>query len=69
MPLVSWLDQPNNIKEPSSRFLEGRILLPHKERADGLYNSKKQTNKLHIKGLTILRDRDQPDHHYKIYRA
>ena len=45
MPLVSWLDQPNNIKEPSSRFLEDASYCRLKNLQIGYNISKKrQTN-------------------------
>jgi len=51
MPLVSWLDQPNNIKEPSSRFLEDASYCRLKNVQLGYTIPKQLTNKLHIKGL------------------
>jgi TonB-linked SusC/RagA family outer membrane protein len=51
MPLVSWLDQPNNIKEPSSRFLADASYCRLKNVQLGYNIPKKLVNKLHIKGL------------------
>jgi TonB-dependent starch-binding outer membrane protein SusC len=51
MPLVSWLDQPNNVKEPSSRFLEGASYCRIKNLQFGYTIPKKVVSKLHIKGL------------------
>jgi TonB-dependent starch-binding outer membrane protein SusC len=51
MPLVSWLDQPNNIKEPSSRFLEDASYCRLKNIQIGYTIPKKLVNKLHVKGL------------------
>jgi hypothetical protein len=51
MPLVSWLDQPNNIKEPSSRFLEDASYCRLKNVQLGYTLPKQLTNKLHIKAL------------------
>jgi TonB-linked SusC/RagA family outer membrane protein len=51
MPLVSWLDQPNNIKEPSSRFLEGASYCRLKNVQLGYTLPKQLTSKLHIKSL------------------
>jgi hypothetical protein len=51
MPLVSWLDQPNNIKEPSSRFLESASYCRLKNVQLGYTLPKQLTNKLHIKSL------------------
>jgi TonB-dependent starch-binding outer membrane protein SusC len=51
MPLVSWLDQPNNVKEPSSRFLEGASYCRIKNLQLGYTIPKKIVNQLHIKGL------------------
>jgi TonB-linked SusC/RagA family outer membrane protein len=51
MPLVSFLDQPNNIKEPSSRFLEDASYCRLKNLQIGYTIPKKLTNRLHIKGL------------------
>jgi TonB-linked SusC/RagA family outer membrane protein len=53
MPLVSWLDQPNNIKEPSSRFLEGASYCRIKNLQIGYTIPKKAVDNLHIKGLRI----------------
>jgi hypothetical protein len=51
MPLVSWLDQPNNIKEPSSRFLEDASYCRLKNIQIGYTLPRGLTSKLHIKGL------------------
>jgi len=51
MPLVSWLDQPNNIKEPSSRFLFDASYCRLKNVQLGYNIPRTITNKLHIKGL------------------
>jgi TonB-linked SusC/RagA family outer membrane protein len=51
MPLVSWLDQPNNIKEPSSRFLEDASYCRLKNVQIGYNIPRKVVNKLHVKGL------------------
>ena len=51
MPLVSWRDQANNIKEPSSRFLESASYCRLKNIQVGYTIPKELTNKLHIKGL------------------
>jgi hypothetical protein len=51
MPLVSWLDQPNNIKEPSSRFLADASYCRLKNIQIGYTIPKELVNKLHIKGL------------------
>jgi TonB-dependent starch-binding outer membrane protein SusC len=51
MPLVSWLDQPNNIKEPSSRFLADASYCRLKNVQLGYNIPKKLVNKLHVKGL------------------
>ncbi len=51
MPLVSWRDQPNNIKEPSSRFLESAAYCRLKNIQIGYSLPKHLTNTLHIKGL------------------
>jgi TonB-linked SusC/RagA family outer membrane protein len=51
MPLVSWLDQPNNIKEPSSRFLESAAYCRLKNIQLGYTIPKELTSKLHIKSL------------------
>ncbi len=51
MPLVSWLDQPNNIKEPSSRFLADASYCRLKNVQIGYTVPKELAGKLHIKGL------------------
>jgi TonB-linked SusC/RagA family outer membrane protein len=51
MPLVSWIDQPNNIKEPSSRFLEDASYCRLKNIQIGYNIPRKLVNKLHVKGL------------------
>jgi TonB-dependent starch-binding outer membrane protein SusC len=51
MPLVSWLDQPNNIKEPSSRFLESASYCRLKNVQLGYTLPKQLTGKMHIKAL------------------
>ncbi len=51
MPLVSWLDQPNNIKEPSSRFLADASYCRLKNVQIGYNIPKKLVNKLHVKGV------------------
>jgi TonB-linked SusC/RagA family outer membrane protein len=51
MPLVSWLDQPNNIKEPSSRFLEGASYCRLKNVQLGYTLPKQLTSKFHVKAL------------------
>ena len=51
MPLVSWLDQTNNIKEPSSRFLEDASYCRLKNIQIGYTIPKKLITKLHIKSL------------------
>jgi len=53
MPLVSWLDQPNNIKEPSSRFLEDASYCRLKNVQLGYTLPKQLTNRLHIKALRL----------------
>ena len=51
MPLVSWLDQPNNIKEPSSRFLEDASYCRLKNVQIGYTIPKNVATRMHIKGL------------------
>ncbi|HUZ61512.1 MAG TPA: TonB-dependent receptor [Hanamia sp.] len=51
MPLVSWLDQPNNIKEPSSRFLESGSYCRLKNLQIGYSIPKKLLKKLHVENL------------------
>jgi TonB-linked SusC/RagA family outer membrane protein len=51
MPLVSWLDQPNNIKEPSSRFLADASYCRLKNLQIGYTLPKKLTDKIHVKAL------------------
>jgi TonB-linked SusC/RagA family outer membrane protein len=51
MPLVSWLDQPNNIKEPSSRFLEDASYCRLKNVQLGYTLPKRFAAKLHMKAL------------------
>lgn len=51
MPLVSWLDQTNNKKEPSSRFLEDASYCRLKNVQIGYNLPKKLTSRLHIKNL------------------
>lgn len=51
MPLVSWLDQPNNIKEPSSRFLEDASYCRLKNVQLGYTVPKRLAAKLHMKAL------------------
>ncbi|MDP4215036.1 MAG: TonB-dependent receptor [Bacteroidota bacterium] len=51
MPLVSWLDQPNNIKEPSSRFIEDASYCRLKNVQIGYNLPKKLLAKLRVKGL------------------
>lgn len=51
MPLVSWLDQPNNIKEPSSRFLEDASYCRLKNVQLGYTLPKQLAGKLHMKAL------------------
>jgi TonB-linked SusC/RagA family outer membrane protein len=51
MPLVSWRDQPNNVKEPSSRFLEDASYCRLKNVQLGYTLPKSVVNKLHLKGL------------------
>ena len=51
MPLVSWRDQPNNVKEPSSRFLEDASYCRLKNVQLGYTIPRQLTNRLHIKGL------------------
>lgn len=51
MPLVSFRDQTNNIKEPSSRFLEDASYCRLKNIQIGYSIPKKLIDKLHIKGL------------------
>jgi TonB-linked SusC/RagA family outer membrane protein len=51
MPLVSWLDQPNNIKEPSSRFLEDASYCRLKNVQLGYTVPKRLAGKLHMKSL------------------
>lgn len=51
MPLVSWRDQPNNIKEPSSRFLESASYCRLKNVQFGYTLPRKLISKMHIKGL------------------
>lgn len=51
MPLVSWLDQPNNIKEPSSRFLEDASYCRLKNVQLGYTLPKQLTSKFHVKAL------------------
>lgn len=51
MPLVSWLDQPNNIKEPSSRFLEDASYCRLKNVQVGYNIPKKLASRLHVKNL------------------
>jgi len=53
MPLVSWLDQPNNIKEPSSRFLEDASYCRLKNVQLGYTLPAHLTGKLHVKGLRL----------------
>jgi len=53
MPLVSFRDQTNNIKEPSSRFLEDASYCRLKNVQIGYTIPKKIAGKLHIKGLRI----------------
>lgn len=51
MPLVSFRDQTNNIKEPSSRFLEDASYCRLKNLQIGYTIPTKLISKLHIKGL------------------
>jgi TonB-linked SusC/RagA family outer membrane protein len=51
MPLVSWLDQPNNVKEPSSRFLEDASYCRLKNLQIGYTLPKKMASRLHVKNL------------------
>ncbi|MEO7121395.1 MAG: TonB-dependent receptor, partial [Ginsengibacter sp.] len=51
MPLVSWLDQPNNVKEPSSRFLEDASYCRLKNLQIGYNIPKKMAGRLHVKNL------------------
>lgn len=51
MPLVSWLDQPNNIKEPSSRFLADASYCRLKNVQIGYTMPKKLAEKLHVKAV------------------
>ncbi len=51
MPLVSFRDQTNNIKEPSSRFLEDASYCRLKNVQIGYTIPKKLISKLHIQGL------------------
>jgi len=51
MPLVSWADAGNNIKEASTRFLEDASYVRLKNLQLGYNLPKKIINKLHIKGL------------------
>jgi TonB-dependent starch-binding outer membrane protein SusC len=53
MPLVSFRDQTNNIKEPSSRFLEDGSYCRLKNVQIGYTIPKKMISKLHIKGLRV----------------
>jgi hypothetical protein len=53
MPLVSWMDQPNNIKEPSSRFLEDASYCRLKNVQLGYTLPRQLTNKLRIKALRV----------------
>jgi len=53
MPLVSWLDQPNNVKEPSSRFLEDASYCRLKNVQLGYTLPRQLTSKLHIKALRL----------------
>jgi len=53
MPLVSFRDQTNNIKEPSSRFLEDASYARLKNVQIGYTIPKKIAGKLHIKGLRV----------------
>jgi len=53
MPLVSWLDQPNNIKEPSSRFLADASYCRLKNVQLGYTMPKKFAGKLHVKSLRL----------------
>jgi len=51
MPLVSWLDQSNNVKEPSSRFLEDASYCRLKNVQIGYTLPKQLINRLHVKNL------------------
>lgn len=51
MPLVSWLDQSNNVKEPSSRFLEDASYCRLKNVQVGYTLPKQLVDRLHIKNL------------------
>lgn len=53
MPLVSFLDQTNNIKEPSSRFLEDASYCRLKNVQIGYEIPKALAGKLHIKALRV----------------
>jgi hypothetical protein len=51
MPLVSWLDGPNNIVKPSSRFLEDASYCRLKNVQIGYTIPKAVLGRLHLKGL------------------
>lgn len=53
MPLVSWLDQPNNIKEPSSRFLEDASYCRLKNVQLGYTLPQHLAARLHVKSLRL----------------
>ena len=66
MPLVSWNQASNNIKEPSSRFLQDASYVRLKNIQLGYTIPAKTTEKAHIKSITDIFHQRKSVHHYQV---